>query len=51
MIDIRLTYEPSYTYNYVAFVNSSDVRRKLHVGDHFFQVSDNVYPHLEVCNL
>ena len=46
--DVRNTVEPFYGYDYVAYVNSSALRQKLHVGNHYFQETDDVYQHLAV---
>jgi hypothetical protein len=48
---VRNTVEPFYGYDYVAYVNSSAIRQKLNVGNHYFTETDDVYQHLQVTSL
>ncbi|KAF2070491.1 hypothetical protein CYY_008189 [Polysphondylium violaceum] len=41
--DIRTSSEPSYGGDFETFVNSTQIRQLLHVGNHYFQDNDDVY--------
>ncbi|GAM28682.1 hypothetical protein SAMD00019534_118580 [Acytostelium subglobosum LB1] len=41
--DIRRTIEPTYGGNFEAYVNQTNIRALLHVGNHYFQDNNNVY--------
>eukprot|EP01132_Coremiostelium_polycephalum_P005188 gene5188-6458_t len=45
--DVRRTNEPSYGGDFVSFVNSSSVRQLLHVGNNYFQNTNQVYLSLQ----